>query len=255
MQARSEPVPRPDPDSPSRRTAPAWESVQRTRSADRPGVQELLRACSDETFPLSGSGAGDSGPGLLLALARLEGRNCVVVGHDRQATNGGAIGPAALRTARRGIQLAHELGLPLVTVIDTPGAQLSAAAEEGGLAGEIARTLTDLRRMRSPSVAILLGQGCGGGALALLGTRRIVAAEHAWLSPLPFEGASAIVYRDADHAPEMADRLQIRAVDLQRSRVVNSVVRETPAVAGAPTQFLRRIVHAALRQIRTQQFD
>lgn len=252
---KPEPIPIPTTEFPSGRETPAWESVQHTRSPNRPGIQDLLRACSDETFQLSGSGAGDPGQGLMLALARLRGRNCVVVGHDRRATNGGSIGPAALRTARRGIRLADELGIPVITVIDTPGAQLSTAAEEGGLAGEIARTLADLRRLRPPSAAILLGQGCGGGALALLGTRRVVAAEYAWLSPLPFEGASAIVYRDAHHAAEMADRLRIRAVDLQRSRLIDSVVHEPDPPGRAPVQLLRRIVLAALHQIQSQQED
>ena len=106
------------------------------------------------------------------------------------------MGPGALREARRGMRLAEELGLPLVTIIDTPGAELSAAAENGAIAGEIARCIATMTTMTVPTVAILLGQGCGGGALALFPARTVIATEHAWLSPLPPEGASVIVHGD-----------------------------------------------------------
>ena len=99
------------------------------------------------------------------------------------------------------MHLAEELGLPLVTVIDTRGAALSAAAENGGLAGEIARCLADLVSLKAPALCLMLGEGSGGGALALLPADRVVAAQHAWLSPLPPEGASAIVHRDSTTPP------------------------------------------------------
>ena len=121
------------------------------------------------------------------------------------------MGPEALREARRGMRLASELGLPLVTVIDTQGAALSAEAENGGLAGEIARCLSDLVTLDAPTLCLMLGEGNGGGALAFLPADRVIAAQHAWLSPLPPEGASAIVHRDLDHAPEMARAQQVPA--------------------------------------------
>ena len=93
-----------------------------------------------------------------------------------------------------------------MTVIDTPGAALSAEAEEGGLAGEIARCLADLATLRAPTLCLMLGEGNGGGALAFLPADRVVAAQHAWLSPLPPEGASAIVHRDAAYG--YGDRAQ-----------------------------------------------
>ena len=144
------------------------------------------------------------------------------------------MGPAALREARRGMRLAQELGLPLVTVIDTPGADLSPRAEEGALAGEIARCLADMSRLTVPTVAVLLGQGCGGGALALLPARRVIAAEHAWLSPLPPEGASAIVYHDTDHAPLLAERQRTSAFDLFDDGIVHAVVARGARSARGP---------------------
>ena len=114
------------------------------------------------------------------------------------------MGPGALRMARRGFALAVELRLPLITIVDTAGAELSVAAEQGGLAGEIARCLSELTTLPVPTVSVLLGMGCGGGALALLPADRVVAAAHAWVSPLPLEGASVIRYRTPDRAADMA---------------------------------------------------
>jgi acetyl-CoA carboxylase carboxyl transferase subunit beta len=151
------------------------------------------------------------------------------------------MGPEALREARRGMRLASELGLPLVTVIDTQGAALSVEAEEGGLAGEIARCLADLVTLGAPTLCLMLGEGNGGGALALLPADRVIAAQHAWLSPLPPEGASAIVHRDTDHAPEMARAQQVRAIDLHRSGVVDRIVAEQPDAADEPEEFCRRV--------------
>ena len=136
------------------------------------------------------------------------------------------MGPAALREARRGMRLAEELGLPLVTVIDTPGAELSPRAEERAIAGEIARCIATMTTMTVPTLAVLLGQGCGGGALALLPAEVVIAAESAWLSPLPPEGASAIVHGDTAHAAELATAQRIRAVDLQADGTVHHVVPE-----------------------------
>jgi acetyl-CoA carboxylase carboxyl transferase subunit beta len=151
------------------------------------------------------------------------------------------MGPEALREARRGMRLAVELGLPLMTVIDTPGAALSAEAEQGGLAGEIARCLSDLVTLRAPTLCLMLGEGNGGGALALLPADRVVAAQHAWLSPLPPEGASAIVHRDTAHAPEMARAQQVRSIDLRERGIVDRIVAEHPDAADEPEEFCRRV--------------
>jgi acetyl-CoA carboxylase carboxyl transferase subunit beta len=139
------------------------------------------------------------------------------------------------------MRLAEELGLPLLSVVDTPGADLSVAAEEGGLAGEIARCLADLMTLRTPTLSLLLGQGTGGGALALLPADRVVAAQHAWLAPLPPEGASAIVHRDVDHADDMARAQGVRSADLHRSGIVDVVVPEQPDAADVPEAFCRRL--------------
>jgi acetyl-CoA carboxylase alpha subunit len=121
---------------------------------------------------------------LVVALTRIDGQPRMFVGQDRTRQSAlQAMGPAALRDARSAMHLAEELQLPLVTVIDTPGAELSARAEEGAIAGEIARCIATLSTMTVPTVSVLLGQGAGGGALALLPAQTRIALEHSWLAP------------------------------------------------------------------------
>jgi acetyl-CoA carboxylase carboxyl transferase subunit beta len=241
----AEPVP------PPQRTTSTWESVLLTRRPDRPGVRELLRLAADDVIPLSGTGDGQRDAGLLLALTAFDGLPCVLVGQDRRhQTPQRPLGPTALREARRGMRLAEELRLPLVAVIDTPGADLSRRAEESALAGEIARCLADMASLSVPSVSVLLGQGSGGAALALLPADRVVAAEHAWLSPLPPEGASVIVHHDTAHAPLMAQRQKVSAFDLLDEGIVHVVVPERPAAHENPEAFAHAMVAACVAAIR-----
>ncbi|MEU4211244.1 carboxyl transferase domain-containing protein [Streptomyces sp. NPDC026206] len=255
------PVPAPVPESaPGERSdaPPAEESIRRSRRPDRPGVRELLRAAATEVTLLSGTGAGERDPGLLLALARLDGTPCVVLGHDRGSrvetaatgvpAHGQALGPAGLRAARRGMRIAAELDLPLLTVVDTAGAALSREAEEGGLAGEIARCLADLVTLPAPTLCLLLGQGAGGAALALLPADRVVAARHAWLSPLPPEGASAILYRTTDRAYEIAGRQGVRSADLLANGIVDRIVEEE----GDFLSSIGRVIGAEMAALRAR---
>lgn len=140
----------------------------------------------------------------------------VLVGQDRAVQATLPFSAGGLRKARRGIRLADELGLPLATMIDTPGADPSQQAEESGLAGQVARCLPEMLALRQPLLAFLLGQGTGGGALALLPADRVVALRDAWLGPLPPEGASTIRFGDTAHAADTVRSQRIRAVD-QRS--------------------------------------
>ncbi|MEV0540429.1 MULTISPECIES: carboxyl transferase domain-containing protein [Nocardia] len=237
------------PATPANPTASAWDSVLSSRRPGRPGIRDLLRHTT-QRVPLSGTGRGESDRTVLLALARFAGQPCVVFGHDRSGQEGEhTMGPAALREARRAMVLARELRLPLVLVIDTVGAALSKEAEERGLAPEIARCLADLVTLDTPTVSVLLGQGTGGGALALLPADRVLAARHGWLAPLPPEGASAIVFRDTTHAPEMAAAQGIRSADLLEDGVVDQIVEEYPDAADEPVAFARRTVLAIAAEL------
>ena len=168
-----------------------WEAVTHSRRPDRPGLRDLLAVCARQTTPLRGDGAGSDDPGLVALLANLTGVPAVVVGHDRKPGSRGArLSHAGYRKARRAMRLAEEFQLPFVTVIDTEGARVDAESEERGLAREIAECLATMSALTVPTLSLLLGEGAGGGAIALLPADRVVAAEHAWLAPIAPEGAS-----------------------------------------------------------------
>ena len=232
----------PPAQSPAPTGADAWDSITRSRRPDRPGIRRLLDEAAQDVVTLSGTGEGELDPALMLGLARFGPVPCIVLGQDRRGqTVERPLGPGALRVARRGMRLAVELRLPLLTVVDTAGAALSVAAEERGLAGEIARCLEDLVTLDAPVVSVLLGQGTGGAALALLPADRVVAARHAWLAPLPPEGASAIRHRDVAHAAAMARAQGVGVADLVAAGIVDRVVDERPDAADEPVEFCRRL--------------
>jgi len=223
-------------DDETAREATAWDSVLRTRRPDRPGARDLINAAATDIVPLRESG-------LILVLARIGGQPCVLAGLNRNVLPHGT---ETLRTAQRGMQLAADLRLPLVTVIDTPGAELSPEAEQDGVAREIARCLVTLITLPVPTVSVLLGQGTGGAALALLPADRVLAAQHAWLSPLAPEGASMIVYKDTAHAPELAADQGICAAELAAAGIVDRVVIETSDV-----QLLRDLGQLLQAEVRS----
>lgn len=223
----------------------AWTSIELSRRPRRPDLRQLLKFGATDALPLNGTGQGEKDPGLLLALARFGTQSCIVLGHARPLRKDGAgMGPGSLREARRGMKLAEELRLPLLTVIDTAGAALSREAEEGGLAAEIARSLHELIGLGSPSVSVLLGQGAGGGALALLPADRTIAAQHSWLSPLPPEGASAIVHRTTAFAPAMAQAQGVNVAALHANGLVDHIVDERADASLEPREFCTRMARA-----------
>ncbi|AZA09720.1 carboxyl transferase domain-containing protein [Corynebacterium pseudopelargi] len=239
-------APAPGPTPPS-----AWESITATREDDRPGLGDLLNALGEDNFiELSGSGDGRTSQAIRIVLARMFDQPVVIIGQDRHQQPPIAqeeMGNAALRVARRGIQLAHELKIPLISVVDTPGAELSAEAETGGMAGSIARTLSELVSVDVPTVSVILGQGCGGGALAMLPADIVLAAEHGWLSPLPPEGASAIIYRDTEHAPQMMEEQGVQAAQLLAAGVIDRIVPEHDGLIEAVLAH----IHKALWDLHT----
>ncbi len=143
------------------------------------------------------------------------------------------------------------LQLPVVTIVDTPGAEMSPAAEQGGLARAIAHVLADMSEVEPPTLAVLLGEGGSGGALALLVADRVICAQHASLSPIAPEGASAILYRTTERAPELATAQGIGSTDLRRWGIVDRIVEERPRADEEPRSFLERLASCVEVELRT----
>jgi acyl-CoA carboxylase subunit beta len=198
----------------------AWVEVLRSRAVGRPsGIDRAARLCSS-WVELRGTD-----PTVRAGLARVAGRRCVVVATDRYRASGRPT-PPGFRLAQRAVGLAGRLGLPVVTLVDTPGADPSPEAEVDGVASEVARTLAALASCPTPTVSVCVGEGGSGGALALSYADRVLMCEHATFSVIAPEGAAAILERDATKAAEVADRLRLTSGDMLELGVVDEVIVE-----------------------------
>lgn len=200
---------------------PAWAAVLAARAMGRPSGIHLAAAATTSWTEL---GAGTD-PALRTALATIDGRRTVVVAFDRYAAQG-APTPAGYRLACRGMVLADRLGLPLVTFVDTPGADPSSASENDGLARAIATTHATLAGLSVPTVSVCVGEGGSGGAQAFSATDRLLIQEHAIFSVIGPEGAAAILERDAGKASVVAPLLRLTAADLVGFGIADAVVAD-----------------------------
>lgn len=198
----------------------AWGEVLRARAVGRPtGIDRAARLCASWT-ELRGAD-----PVVRAGLATVAGRRCVVVATDRYHGDGRPT-PTGFRLAQRAVALAGRLGLPVVTLVDTPGADPSPQSEADGLAREIAETLRAFASCPTPIVSVCVGEGGSGGALALGYADRLLMAEHAVFSVIGPEGAAAILERDPTQAAAVAGRLALTSADLLRLGIVDEVVAE-----------------------------
>jgi acetyl-CoA carboxylase alpha subunit len=229
-----------------------WIAVSHSRDPQRPGAAQLLTRGWDNITYLAGDRAGyGDDPACITAIARLDGIPTVVIAQDRCGTSKGArMTPVGYRKARRAMGLAADLQLPVVTVVDTPGAELSEDSEEQGLSWELAKTLYELLEIASPTVSILLGEGNGGGALALMAGDRVLAAKHSWLAPIAPEAASVILFRSADRAVQLARMLGTSTFDLVRFGIVDTIVAEHPTAAVEGATFLDRVAAVTANELR-----
>jgi acetyl-CoA carboxylase carboxyl transferase subunit beta len=199
----------------------SWDAVQAAARPGRPALADLVAAC-DEFLPRRG------GPGeLVTGWGRAGDAAFLLVGQDRTRDTSTTV--ADIVAARHALELAASLRIPVVAVADTSGAEISAAAEEAGLAQEIARTLATGSSLPAPSVTLLLGEGTGAAAIALCGSDTLVAVEDSWLAPLPLAGAAALLSGDGGGADaavrqQVAERQRIGAASLLHDGLIDGVV-------------------------------
>jgi acyl-CoA carboxylase subunit beta len=220
--APDDPVAAGEPPPSSDEKLSGWEVVRRARAPDRPTGPELLRTALDSHALLQGDRAGREDPALDVALGRLAGRRLLMMAQDRAM----APGPAAYRKARRALEIARRLRLPVVTLIDTPGANPSEASENSGIASEIARLLEAMLRSDVPVLSVVTGEGGSGGALALATGDRLLAYAGSAFSVITPESAAEILWRDETRSEEAANLLRLGAFELERLGIADEVVAE-----------------------------
>ncbi|MFC9298988.1 carboxyl transferase domain-containing protein [Streptomyces sp. NPDC057011] len=203
--------------------ATGWDAVRQARHPDRPHAEAYLDAYFALRLPLSGDRAGGTDPGMLCGLGLREGRAVAYAAQCGTATR-----PAGYRTAARVIRLADRLGIPVLTLVDTPGAANDAAAEHAGAGAAIADTFAALAAAAVPVTTLLIGEGGSGGALALAAPGNTWVTPDSYFSVIAPELAAAILKRPPEAAPATAGQLRIRPQDLVALGVARGIV--TPDV-------------------------
>jgi acyl-CoA carboxylase subunit beta len=222
----------------------AWQAVTAARRPDRPSARDLIADVFDDHRELRGDRAGEDDPAVVTAVARLGQRRIVVVGTDRRGHAEGRLPgqptAAGYRKLRRAVELADRWGLPLVALIDTPGADPAPASDRSGLAAAIAETFVAVLGVDAPTVAVVTGEGGSGGALALGATDRLLMQDDAVFEVIAPEGAASILHRDPTRAEEVAPLLRPTSSELRRLGI-------TDRVLPGPTTFDPRTASIALR--------
>ncbi len=233
---------------------PAWDAVQRARASDRMTSTDFLQRLLGDLVEMRGDRASGDDPAVIAGIGTLDGKAIAVValerGHleDRLLRHDGRPYPEGYRKARRVMDLAERLRLPLLTLIDTPGAYPGVEAEERGLASELATSLARMSTLRTPIVSAVIGEGGSGGALALAVADRVLMLEGAIYSVIAPEGAATILYRDATRAPELSSKLKLTAIELKRLHIVDEVIPE-PADATDPDALADALADAIMNAL------
>jgi acetyl-CoA carboxylase carboxyl transferase subunit alpha len=231
----------------------AWQIAQLARHPQRPYMLDYVAKCFTDFQELHGDRMYADDHSLVGGLARLEGEAVMVIGHqkgrdtkERVLRNYGMARPEGYRKGLRLMQLAEKFGLPLITLIDTPGAYPGVGAEERGQSEAIARSLFVMSSLRVPIVSVVIGEGGSGGALAIGVADRVLMLQYSIYSVISPEGCASILWKSADKAELAAEAMGITADRLHKLKLVDDVIpeplggahRDGDAIAGSVKQHL-----------------
>lgn len=241
-----------------------WQKVQISRHSNRPYTLDYLEAMFTDFTEMHGDRGFADDPAIVCGMSRLDGAPVVVIGHQKGRTtkervyrNFGQPNPEGYRKALRLMRFAEKFNKPLITFIDTQGAYPGIGAEERGQGESIARNLYVMSTLKIPIIAVVIGEGGSGGALALGVADRVLMLEHATYSVISPEGCAAILWNNGAKASEAADLLKITAQDLFQMKVIDEVVEEP--IGGAhrdprrAAELLKDAVTRNLAELRTLQ--
>jgi acetyl-CoA carboxylase carboxyl transferase subunit alpha len=210
-----------------------WERVQLARHPSRPLTADYAERMFTDVLELHGDRRFGDDPAILTALARIGRFRVLLVGHrkgrdvkEKVACHFGSAHPEGYRKAMLKMRLVERFGLPVVSLVDTPGAYPGIGAEERGQAWAIAENIQDMTGLRVPIVVAVIGEGGSGGALGIGVGDRVLMLENAYYSVISPEGCAAILWKSGEQAPEAATQLKLTAADLERLGIVDEVVAE-----------------------------
>jgi acetyl-CoA carboxylase carboxyl transferase subunit alpha len=211
----------------------AWQRVQIARHTARPFFLDYVEQVFTDFIELKGDRLFGDDASMPAGLARIDGMRCVLIGQQKGRDvkenlfrNFGSPHPEGYRKALRLMRLGQKFKLPIVTLIDTPGAYPGIGAEERHIAESIAVNLREMMVLRTPIVAVVIGEGGSGGALGIGVADRVLMLENAYYSVISPEGCAAILWKHRKHAPEAAEALKLNASELLKLGVIDGVIPE-----------------------------
>lgn len=210
-----------------------WQQVQLARHPDRPMMSDYIRLIFSEFIELHGDRVFGDDPSLIGGFATIDNHKFMLLGFNKGRStdekikaNFGMAHPEGYRKALRLVKLAEKLGLPVVSLIDTPAAYPGAAAEARGQAEAIGHCITEMTSLETPTIAVITGEGGSGGALGIAVADIVMMLSHAIYSVIPPEGCAAILWKDAKKAPEAAAALKITAKSLLEMKIIDQIIEE-----------------------------
>jgi acetyl-CoA carboxylase carboxyl transferase subunit alpha len=232
-----------------------WDKVQLARHPRRPHTLDYIRALCEDFVELHGDRRFGDDAAMVGGVARFEGRTVMVIGHqkgrdarDNIKRNWGMPKPEGYRKALRLFQHAEKFGFPILTFIDTPGADPGVQSEERGQGNAIAENILAMAGLKVPIVSTVIGEGGSGGALAIGVSDRLLMLEHSVYSVASPEGTAAILWRDASKAPDAARAMRITAQDLLSLQIADAVIAEPEGGAHTDADTTVAAVGATIRQ-------
>jgi acetyl-CoA carboxylase carboxyl transferase subunit alpha len=233
-----------------------WRSVELARHPERPYTLDYVERLLDDWFELHGDRGRADDAAIVAGIGKLDGRTVVLIGHqkgrdvkERTKRNFGMAYPEGYRKAMRVMKLADRFKLPLVTLVDTPGAYPGVAAEQHGQGGAIAASQATMLRLGTPIVTCVIGEGGSGGAIAIAVGDRVLMQEHAIYSVISPEGCAAILWRDASEAKKAAAAFKPDAAHCLDLGVIDGIVPEPPGGAHTDPDEAARLLGASLREV------
>ncbi len=239
----------------------AWQRVQIARHTERPFFLDYVERIFTDFVELKGDRLYGEDASMPAGLARIDGIKCVVIGQQKGRDvkenllrNFGSPHPEGYRKALRLMRLAEKFHLPVVCLIDTPGAYPGVGAEERHIAESIAVNIREMMILRTPIVAVVIGEGGSGGALGIGVADRVLMLENAYYSVISPEGCAAILWKHRKHAPEAAEALKLNAAELVKLEVIDDVVPEPMGGAhrdpAQAARYLQEAITTALRSLQ-----
>jgi len=212
-----------------------WQRVQLSRHPDRPYTLDYIHGIADEgsVVELHGDRCFADDPAMIGAMIKINGQSVMVIGtqkgrttKERQYRRFGMSNPDGYRKALRLMKLAEKFNMPIVTLIDTPGAYPGLEAEERGQGEAIARNIFEMSLLKVPVIAIVIGEGASGGALGIGVGNKVYMMENTWYSVISPESCSSILWRSWEYKKEAAEALKLTAPDMKKLKLIDEIIKE-----------------------------